>query len=1101
MLKFNLTQEGKTAIAGLQNNDKLAITHVRLLNISDSQPVDLPVRSGAVVIDGTCNGPYVVVDVNDASDKNYRSDDVALLSGESVVAELYKDVSASGYEVVLSGDLPGRTAHPSIKYRTQTWASGKIPTSVDITPDGGDQYTVILSFGEKGGDPKDPNSQPVTAQLTLGNTFPTTITFSNGEIWETNDTVSTAGIKTNDYSYSASSGDGNLSIRPLYSKISIQKESNKQLKLRLSCQFDGAEKCKFNTTSINLPYASRFRDGVVRFTDTSQPWLNDGQKYNTVYSAADVDSKIAEIKNNLGNLTDYAKKAEENEFTANNNTFANNITVNGEIGGAAVTDAGTGGDKHIVNVGYADGKYLTKNEASTTYLTQENASTTYLTQTDASSTYLTQALAETTYLTKTEATDAASHYAKLNADNDFAANTTNTFNGDVTVKGAFAVGASQDVTTFMVTGDSISGNAIQNDKVVDSASNKLPTEGAVKRALNDVESALQTKDNDLQSQIDGINAGQNLADIVDTTDALKTYDVSHLKAKGDSLPGKPSTPLTIGDKVQVLGGGDVQSSVYELIKGTKPGDEANSIQSTNNAAYYWHYIGVYGTNAYTKAEIDAKVDTINTNIGEKASTDYVNTELGNKVDKTQIATTISGDTATDTNVASASAVKTYVDTVANNLPNKYVTLDDAQEITGAKTFANGNITIANPNADHKDKHYVWVNASGDNKNSDYTSSVDHYDLTHNDAASDRFMRARNGDAVFYTSDLTRFNSGNNAQFNTRLNQQIGTNYKYTASDILITTNIRDVPGAQIGTPGNTGSTDGTLTENYVERIRLRKNTSVATESDTGGFLASGESVTYIDLFADNINNVFNNEVSFRVCTTSGEGVKTDTSVLEIRGTGVYYHTPEGSSISTTEYQLRTAGSLDFTTSMSALVGSDSYVPTTKAVADFVDNKISGITGGTAFVKTSAPNTNQTIDSAITVTEGITVGTNNKVANLDVTGIITGNAVATRALASEGTRLPTEGAVVSFVDDKLVENRSDISDKTKVGAMGLLLYTGGDFKEMGAEVAGTSLQAVGMQLPMDGVVSWSQGAAMEGTWKLLNNTIAGEPCLVLAIRVV
>ena len=67
-------------------------------------------------------------------------------------------------------------------------------------------------------------------------------------------------------------------------------------------------------------------------------------------------------------------------------------------------------------------------------------------------------------------------------------------------------------------------------------------------------------------------------------------------------------------------------------------------------------------------------------------------------------------------------------------------------------------------------------------------------------------------------------------------------------------------------------------------------------------------------------------------------------------------------------------------------------------------------------------------------------------------------------------------------------------------MGLFLYTGGDFKAMGDEVAGTSLQAVGMQLPMDGVVSWSQGAAMAGTWKLLNNTIAGEPCLVLAIRV-
>ena len=67
-------------------------------------------------------------------------------------------------------------------------------------------------------------------------------------------------------------------------------------------------------------------------------------------------------------------------------------------------------------------------------------------------------------------------------------------------------------------------------------------------------------------------------------------------------------------------------------------------------------------------------------------------------------------------------------------------------------------------------------------------------------------------------------------------------------------------------------------------------------------------------------------------------------------------------------------------------------------------------------------------------------------------------------------------------------------------MGLFLYTGNDLKEMGAEVAGTSLQAVGMQLPMDGVVSWSQGTtAMAGMWRLLNNTIAGEPCLVLAIR--
>lgn len=1083
MLKFNLTQEGKTAIAALQNNDKLAITHVRLLQSGDSPSVDLPISRGAIVVDGTCNGPYAVVDVNDTSANNYLASAVALLSDTKSIAELYSDENTSGYEVVLSAGMPGRTEYPSIKYRIQTWASKKIPTRVDIMKgSSGDDCDVILAFGSKGGDPNDPSLQDVMVHLTLGDNFPKTITFSNGDIWETDDTVSTTGVKNSSFSYGASSEDGETSIRPLYSKVYIQKETNKQLKLRLSCQFDGAEKCKFNTTSINLPYATKFREGVVRFADPSIYGTADGQRYNTVYSAADVDAKISQVTSSLGNLDQYAKKAVANVFTAAN-TFTAGITVDGEIGGTAVTDAGTGGDKHIVNVGYADNKYLSKTEASSTYLTQANASSTYLTQSDATATYLTKTEAGNTYLTKTDANAAANNYAKLNASNEFATGTTNTFNGGVTVKGTFVVGDSEESATFKVTGDGVGGTAIQIDKVSNPNSNLLPTEGAVKSALNDVESALTAKDTDLQSQIDGINAGQNLADIVNSAEDLAAYDVSHLKAKDDFQHGTSGAKWAIGDKVQVLGGANVQSCVYELIKGTKPDGETNSIQSTNNANYYWHYIGVYGTNAYTKSEIE--------------------TELAKKVDKTQIITTIADDTATATNVTSGSAVKTYVDGKVDGINSalaKYVTLDTKQEITGAKTFANGNITIANPNDGHKDKHYVWVTASGDNTTDDYTSSVTHWDLTHNDVASDQFMRARNSDDVFYTSDLTRFNAENNAQFNTRLSQQIGTHYNYTASEILITTNTSDVPDAQIGTPGNASITDTSLKENYVERIRLRKNTSTV-DNIEGGFLSAGTSVTDIDLFADNINNVFSKEVSFRVCTPSDNGM-TDKSVLRIYRSGIWYRTQDGNgnSIGEPEYQLRTAGSLDFTTSMSALVGSDSYVPTTKAVADFVDNKIAGVTGGTEFVKTSAPGKNQTIASSVTVNEGLTVGSNDKVANLDVTGIITGNAVATRALASNGTRLPTEGAVVSFVDDKLVENRSDISDKTKVGAMGLFLYTGNDFKEMGAEITGTLLQAVGMQLPMDGVVSWSQGDAMTGTWKLLNNTIAGEPCLVLAIRV-
>ena len=848
--------------------------------------------------------------------------------------------------------------------------------------------------------------------------------------------------------------------------LSIVKEEGKNLKVRLAAQFDGAEKCKFNTTSVNLPYATPFREGVVRFYNGEE-----FPKSGIVYSAADVDTKIKQVTDSLGNLDQYAKKAEANEFTAAN-TFTAGITVNGEIGGTAVT--ATEGDKHIVNVGYADGKYLSKTDATATYLTKTDASTTYLSKTDAGTTYLTKTDAADTYLTKEAATQAAGNYAKLDGGNTFTG-AKNTF---------------QEVSATKFSGDgivdAITMNATQSNQ-------SIPTDYAVKTyvdgktsTLNQNITDLQNKDNDLQSQIDGINAGQNLADIVNNTTELAGYDVSHLKAKDDFQHGTSGATWKIGDKVQVLGGGAVQSSVYELVKGTKQAEA--DIQSTKNANYYWRYIGVYGTNAYTKAEID--------------------TELAKKVDKTQITTTISGDTATNEHIPSASAVKTYVDGVANNLPNKYVTLEGAQDIIGAKTFANGTIKVSNPNAEHKDKHYVTVGAGGDNTASDYTSSIMHYDSTHNDYANDTFTRARpnadpnkSSDNVSYTHSLSRYGT-NKYTFGAKLEQHIGTHYNYTASDMYMTTGdpnkVSPLPAAQIGTPGNTGSTDGSLKENYVERIRLRKNTSTV-DNVEGGFLSAGTSVTDIDLFADNINNVFSKEVSFRVCTPSDNDM-TDKSVLRIYRSGIWYRTQDGNSIGEPEYQLRTAGSLDFTTSMSALVGSDSFVPTTKAVADFVDNKITGITGGTAFVKTSAQGTNQKIDSAITVTEGVTVGSNDKVANLDVTGIITGNAVATRGLESNGTRLPTESAVVSFVNDKLIENRSDISDNTKVGAMGLFLYTGGDLKEMGAEVAGTSLQAVGMQLPMDGVVSWSQGAAMAGRWKLLNNTIAGEPCLVLAIRV-
>lgn len=938
MLKFNLTQEGKSAIDALQNNDKLAITHIRLLQSDNSPSVDLPISRGAIVVDGTCNGPYAVVDVNDASDNHYIASAVALLSDTKSIAELYSDEKASGYEVVLSAGAPGRTAYPSIKYRTQTWTSGKIPSSVEIAKGASNDCDVNLSFGSKGGDPGDPSSQPVTAHLTLGDNFPKTITFSNGDIWETDDTVSTTGVKNGRDSYWASSENGETSIRPLYSKISIQKESNKQLKLRLSCQFDGAEKCKFNTTSINLPYASRFREGVVRLADPSM-YGNDGQRYNTVYSAADVDAKISQVTDSLGNLDQYAKKATENTF-AENNTFEKDVIVNGEIGGNAVATLGMNiNEKNamVVSLGYADNKYLTKANATDTYLTKNEATTTYLTKQAAETTYLTQTDATATYLTKEAATQAAVNYAKLNADNNFVANTTNTFNGDVTVKGTFVVGESQEAATFAVTHDGIiTGTAIQNDKVSVLESDKLTTEGAVKSALNDVNSALTQKDNELQSQIDGINAGQNLADIVDTTDALAAYDISHLKAKGDSLPGKPSTPLTIGDKVQVLGGADAQSSVYELIKGTKPESEANSIVSSTNG-YYWRYIGVYGTNAYTKAEINEKVDAINSAISAKADTSYVDTELGDKVDKTQIKTTISGDTATDTNIPSASAVKTYVD---GELANK-------------------------------------------------ANSADVYSKTE---ADDKFA-VKTGDNTF---------TGNN-----------------TFNGTIIGSAVTSEIAKDITEQGNKLTT------------------------------SAGVSI-FVNTVVDDKITTLNLDGSY--LKLNSETTQTVTSNVEFNGT------ISGSAV--------------------AEVAQKSDSGSKLLTVDYANEKLAQLASNNNFA--GATNTFQEVSATK----------------------FSGNGVAAQVI---NTNIPdqvtTSFAVANFVTNAITENKNAISNKNKVGAMGLFLYTGGDFKEMGTEVAGTSLQAVGMQLPMDGVVSWSQGATMEGQWKLLNNTIAGEPCLVLAIRVV
>lgn len=116
------------------------------------------------------------------------------------------------------------------------------------------------------------------------------------------------------------------------------------------------------------------------------------------------------------------------------------------------------------------------------------------------------------------------------------------------------------------------------DNLLSTASNKVLSakQGKVLKGFIDT----------LQSEVDGINAGQNLADIVADLTALNTLDTSKLQ---------------VNDKVQVL----VDSNH----------DNASTVYNWTGSA--WSYIGKYGQDSYSKAETNAllgeKQDVIDAN--------------------------------------------------------------------------------------------------------------------------------------------------------------------------------------------------------------------------------------------------------------------------------------------------------------------------------------------------------------------------------------------------------------------------------------------------------------------------------------------------------
>lgn len=445
--------------------------------------------------------------------------------------------------------------------------------------------------------------------------------------------------------------------------VSIVKQSGKQLKVRLSAQFDGAEKCSFDSTTINLPYATSFRDGVIRLNNSTKD-TSDSAKKRVVYSAYEIDTKLGGLLTsngfvpwvtsvgntnietlNLVNDIDVPTKSVTISIDSSSKLNINSTLTGNVVASAPTIAAGsvTSSDK-VVNEAYISSIYTNSVANNSTSLVTSGAVYSYINTNTAST-----------------ITDSDTKLATADAVYEFINGTGNNL---VHKSGSETIAGSKTFSDSLIASTSISSPSYLGDGVLSGSTtsawsnaannSKLPTMQATKSYADSLDSATRAAfaaaDTTLQSQIDALNAGQNLADIVSTDSALAATNVANLKAQNDS-------GITIGDKVQVLADSKHNNSatVYELIKGVNP-DSSVNITSTANSEYYWSYIGLYGSDAYTKADAEAtflaKTDATTTYLSKtEASTTYI--QLSAK--DTTIAATETNDT-----VPTSLAVYTYV---------------------------------------------------------------------------------------------------------------------------------------------------------------------------------------------------------------------------------------------------------------------------------------------------------------------------------------------------------------------------------------------------------------------------------------------------------
>lgn len=525
--------------------------------------------------------------------------------------------------------------------------------------------------------------------------------------------------------------DINGSIVAESPELSLVKEQGNSLRVRLSARFPGAAACTFYNVSINIPYATKNRDGLIRLAKE-----DEDNKSITVYSAEDTDALIHDnlvdtsqfVSWDSGVLTASQLNLVENYNSPNNpvilnkssNDGSNFLNINnGYIGGNAITNNPSFDENtdivatpQVVTASYISQLY------SDSVLDDNDEATNKLVSGAAVESYVTDRLASIDTSADMQET-LNTLYVHKSGNTAETITGTKTFTDSVTISGSNKQLITPSVSSSEYTGDGVY-NIYNSDTWISSANlAKIPTINAIRSAISNINLSgsgnteqLEEALSNLSAEIEDLKATQNFADVVSTKSALNQLN---------------TTNLSNNDKVLVLVDSDAEniSTVYSLVKGTGGSSDT------------WTYLNSIKADSYTKAAADSTfIKTAN------------------------LVQSVSSSADTNANVPSVSAVSSYIADRETNYYNK-TAVDSLIANVESGNANDATLTIKKNSSDVGDT--FTANASSDKTiNLDLAivaSSGSYNDLTDKPAIPTDTADLTNSAGYLTQSDIAGLNPG------------------------------------------------------------------------------------------------------------------------------------------------------------------------------------------------------------------------------------------------------------------------------------------------------------------------------------------------------